>query len=73
MKNKKTKLAQPTKDMILATANLGISEAVEGLAKANNPYVVAVRDQLNELEVKIAVMVGERNRVIKARVAAKKS
>ena len=43
------------KSEALAQANIGIADAIEGLAKANNPHVVKVREALQELECRIAV------------------
>ena len=58
---------RPTRTQIQATANVGIADAIEGLAKANNPHVVKVREQLIELECKLAMMIGDRRRAIEAR------
>tara|TARA_B110000438_G_scaffold298551_1_gene347012 strand:+ start:1513 stop:1818 length:306 start_codon:yes stop_codon:yes gene_type:complete len=45
------------KSKALAQANIGIADAIEGLAKANNPHVVKVREALQELECRIAVTI----------------
>jgi hypothetical protein len=63
----KTKKVQPTRQQILATAMLGIGAAIDGLSGGNNPHVVKVREQLNELEVKIATMIGDRQKAADAK------
>ena len=50
------------KSQALAVANIGIADAIEGLAKANNPHVVKVREALEELECRITVTITGSNR-----------
>ena len=70
--SKKTKRVQPTKQQIIATANIGIADAVESLTPEDgrrdyNPHVVKVREQLMELECKIATMIGDPRRAVEAK------
>jgi hypothetical protein len=45
------------KSKALAQANIGIADAIEGLARANDPHVVKVREALQELECRITVTI----------------
>tara|TARA_R110002020_G_scaffold265840_1_gene480632 strand:+ start:1389 stop:1682 length:294 start_codon:yes stop_codon:yes gene_type:complete len=67
---KKNKRIQPSKGQILATATAALSDAVAGLEGANNPHAVKVREELNEVEAKIATMIADRQSQIEQRAAA---
>ena len=70
MEKKKNKRIQPSKGQILATATAALSDAVAGLEGANNPHAVKVREELNEVECKIATMIADRQSQIEQRAAA---
>ena len=70
MEKKKNKRIQPSKGQILATATAALSDAVAGLEGMDNKHVVKVRDELNEVEAKIATMIASRQSQIEERAAA---
>ena len=70
MEKKKSKRIQPSKGQILATATAALSDAVASLEGIDNKHIVKVREELNEVEAKIATMIADRQSQIEERAAA---
>jgi hypothetical protein len=67
----KTKKVQPSQSEIIATAQKGITKALEGLEGGRNPHVVGVREQLKELQAVLLIKIASRQEAIIKRDAAR--